>query len=173
MKDFGTLEYVLDTYSKNWTWKLTGLRAVSMVSRVIPQAWYGDGPDEAIVPDTEQNVQKIKWILDRYPLKIKSKSTWHRKIRHVVIPKKKWTRIEKLRKANPGDQFRGTLLNFQREGLDFLLKSYGNALLADEMGLGKTVQTLAYLATEKQTFPALVVAPLVTLNNWQGRSKNF
>src|SRR5438552_3479909 len=60
MKDFGTLEYVLDTYSKNWTWKLTGLRAVSMVSRVIPQAWYGDGPDEAIVPDTEQNVQKKK-----------------------------------------------------------------------------------------------------------------
>ncbi|OLE40050.1 MAG: DNA helicase [Thaumarchaeota archaeon 13_1_20CM_2_39_20] len=173
MKDFGTLEYVLDTYSKNWTWKLTGLRAVSMVSRVIPQAWYGDGPDEAIVPDTEQNVQKIKWILDRYPLKIKSKSTWHRKIRHVVIPKKKWTRIEKLRKANPGDQFRGTLLNFQREGLDFLLKSYGNALLADEMGLGKTVQTLAYLATEKQTFPALVVAPLVTLNNWQREIEKF
>jgi len=173
MKDFGTLEYVLDTYSKNWTWKLTGLRAVSMVSRVIPQAWYGDGPDEAIVPDTEQNVQKIKWILDRYPLEIKSKSTWHRKIRHVVIPKKKWTRIEKLRKANPGDQFRGTLLNFQREGLDFLLKSYGNALLADEMGLGKTVQTLAYLATEKQTFPALVVAPLVTLNNWQREIQKF
>jgi len=173
MKDFGTLEYVLDTYSKNWTWKLTGLRAVSMVSRVIPQAWYGDGPDEAIVPDTEQNVQKIKWILDRYPLEIKSKSTWRRKIRHVVIPKKKWTRIEKLRKANPGDQFRGTLLNFQREGLDFLLKSYGNALLADEMGLGKTVQTLAYLATEKQTFPALVVAPLVTLNNWQREIQKF
>jgi len=102
MKNFGTLEYVLDTYSKNWTWKLTGSRAIGMVARVIPQAWYGDGPDEAIVPDTEQNVQKIKWILDRYPLEIKSKSIWHRKIRHVVIPKKKWTRIEKLRRANPG-----------------------------------------------------------------------
>ncbi|MGH2612419.1 MAG: hypothetical protein ACRDFB_05155, partial [Rhabdochlamydiaceae bacterium] len=51
MKEFGTLEYVLDIYSKNWTWKLTGSRAVSMVARVIPQAWYGDGPEEAIVPD--------------------------------------------------------------------------------------------------------------------------
>ena len=56
MKDFGTLEYVLDIYSKNWTWKLTGPRAVSMVARVIPHAWYGDGPEEAIVPDTIQNV---------------------------------------------------------------------------------------------------------------------
>jgi SNF2 family DNA or RNA helicase len=173
MKDFGTLEYVLDTYSKNWTWKLTGPRAVSMVARVIPHAWYGNGPEEAIVPDTIQNVEKIKWIMDRYPLEIRSKSIWHRKVRKVIVPQKKWTRIEKLRKANPGPQFRGNLLDFQREGLDFLLKSYGNALLADEMGLGKTVQTLAYLATEKQTFPVLIVAPLVTLNNWQREIQKF
>ena len=173
MKEFGTLEYVLDTYSKNWTWKLTGPRAVSMVARVIPHAWYGNGPEEAIVPDTIQNVEKIKWIMDRYPLEIRSKSIWHRKVRKVIIPQKKWTRIEKLRKATPGPQFRGNLLDFQREGLDFLLKSYGNALLADEMGLGKTVQTLAYLATEKQTFPVLIVAPLVTLNNWQRETQKF
>ena len=173
MKEFGALEYVLDTYSKNWTWKLTGPRAVSMVARVIPHAWYGNGPEEAIVPDTIQNVEKIKWIMDRYPLEIRSKSIWHRKVRKVIVPQKKWTRIEKLRKATPGTQFRGNLLDFQREGLDFLLKSYGNALLADEMGLGKTVQTLAYLATEKQTFPVLIVAPLVTLNNWQRETQKF
>src|SRR5579885_993811 len=173
MRDFGTLEYVLDTYSKNWTWKLTGDRAVSMVARVIPQAWYGNGPDEAIVPDTQQNVQKIKWLIDRYPLEIKSKLIWNRKMQRAVEPTKKWTRIEKLRKATPGPQFRGNLLDFQREGLDFLLKSYGNALLADEMGLGKTVQTLAYLATEKQTFPVLIVAPLVTHNNWQREIQKF
>ncbi len=140
MKEFGTLEYVLDTYSKNWTWKLTGPRAVSMVARVIPHAWYGNGPEEAIVPDTIQNVEKIKWIMDRYPLEIRSKSIWHRKVRKVIVPQKKWTRIEKLRKATPGPQFRGNLLDFQREGLDFLLKSYGNALLADEMGLGKCLK---------------------------------
>jgi len=144
-----------------------------MVARVIPQAWYGNGPDEAIVPDTEHNVKKIKWIMERYPLEIRSKFIWQRKTRHMVIPKRRWTRIEKLRKANPGQQFRGTLLNFQREGLDFLTKSSGNALLADEMGLGKTVQTLAYLATEKQTFPALIVAPLVTLSNWQREIQKF
>ena len=139
MKEFGTLEYVLDNYSKNWTWKLTGLRAVSMVARVIPQAWYGDGPEEAMVPDTVQNVEKIKWIMETYPLEIKSRNIWQRKTRHMKVPKRKWTRIEKLRKANVGEQFRGNLLNFQREGLDFLLKSSGNALLADEMGLGKCI----------------------------------
>ena len=64
MKNFGTLEYVLDKYSQSWSWKITGARAVNMVSRLIPQSWYGDGPDEAIVPDNSQNVQQIKWILD-------------------------------------------------------------------------------------------------------------
>ncbi|MDE1830019.1 MAG: DEAD/DEAH box helicase [Thaumarchaeota archaeon] len=173
MKEFGTLEYVLDNYSKNWTWKLTGSRAVSMVARVIPQAWYGDGPEEAMVPDTEHNVEKIKWIMETYPLEIKSRNIWQRKTKHMKAPKRKWTKIEKLRKANPGGQFRGNLLNFQREGLDFLLKSSGNALLADEMGLGKTVETLSYLATEKQTFPVLIVAPLVTLSNWQREIQKF
>ena len=79
----------------------------------------------------------------------------------------------KLKRAKTGDQFRGKLLNFQKEGLDFLMKSSGNALLADEMGLGKTVQTLSYVATEKQTFPVLVVAPLVTLNNWEREIEKF
>jgi intein/homing endonuclease/superfamily II DNA or RNA helicase len=153
MKEFGTLEYVLDTYSKNWTWKLTGPRAVSMVARVIPHAWYGNGPEEAIVPDTVQNVEKIKWIMDRYPLEIRSKSIWHRKVRKVIVPPKKWTRIEKLRKATPGQQFRGNLLDFQREGLDFLLKSYGNALLADEMGLGKCLKGDSLISTTNGSIP--------------------
>ena len=73
----------------------------------------------------------------------------------------------------PSKQFRGKLLDFQREGLDFLLKSSGNALLADEMGLGKTVQTLAYLSKEINAFPALIIAPLVTLTNWQKEIERF
>ena len=173
VKNFGTLEYVLDKYSRTWSWKVTGTRAVTMVSRLIPQSWYGEGPNEAIIPDNHQNVQQIQWILERYPMEILSKSIWHRKISKSSIPQIKLKKIEKLSKATPSKQFRGKLHNFQKEGLDFLLKSSGNALLADEMGLGKTVQTLAYLATEKQAMPALVIAPLVTLRNWQREIGNF
>jgi len=173
MKNFGTLEYVLDRYSQTWSWKVTGQRAVTMVSKVIPQSWYGDGPHEAIIPDSQRNVKQIKWILERYPLEILSKSVWKRKLVDHKNIKERMPKIEKLVRANPGKQFKGKLLNFQKEGLDFLIKSYGNALLADDMGLGKTVETLAYLATEKQAFPALVVAPLVTLNNWQREIGKF
>lgn len=172
-KNFGTLEYVLDKYSRTWSWKVTGSRAVTMISRLIPQSWYGEGPNEAIIPDNFQNIQQIQWILDRYPMEILSKSAWRRKISKSTPKKIKPKKIEKLSKANPGKQFKGKLLNFQKEGLDFLLKSSGNALLADEMGLGKTVQTLAYISTEKQSSPTLVIAPLVTLRNWQREIGKF
>lgn len=169
---FGSLEYVLDKFSNTWTWKVKGARAVTMLSDLVPEAWYGDDINEAIVPDRPECIEKIKWILDRYPLEIRSKAAWQKKAKptktHNITHAK-----HKLKLATPGDQFRGELLKFQRKGLDFLIKSNGNALLADEMGLGKTVQSLAYIATEKKAFPVLVVAPLVTLNNWQREIAKF
>ncbi|WP_299292247.1 DEAD/DEAH box helicase [Nitrosopumilus sp.] len=174
VETIGTLEYVLDKYSKVWSWKVTGDRAVSMISRLVTQAWYGENVNEIIIPDSDESVKQIKMILDRYPLEILSKSAWQRKIVKTFAPKPTLPPVKlKLKKAKTGEQFRGKLLNFQKEGLDFLIKSSGNALLADEMGLGKTVQTLSYVATEKQTFPVLVVAPLVTLNNWEREISKF
>ena len=174
METIGTLEYVLDKYSKIWSWKITGDRAVSMISRLVPEAWYGENINEVIIPDSTENVKQLKLIMDRYPLEILSKSIWQRKIVKTFTPKPILSPVKhKLKRAKAGEQFRGKLLNFQKEGLDFLLKSSGNALLADEMGLGKTVEALSYVATEKQTFPVLVVAPLVTLHNWKREIEKF
>ena len=174
LENIGTLEYVLDKYSKIWSWKVTGDRAVSMISRLVTEAWYGENINEIIIPDNLETVKQLKLIMDRYPLEILSKSIWQRKIIKTYAPKPTLPPIKlKLKRAKSGEQFRGKLLNFQKEGLDFLLKSSGNALLADEMGLGKTVQTLSYAATEKHTFPILVVAPLVTLNNWEREIQKF
>lgn len=174
VENFGTLEYVLDKYSKIWCWKVTGPRAVSMVSRLVPEAWYGENVDEVIIPDSAESIRQLKLIMDRYPLGILSKAAWQRKVVKTLAPRPALPPVRhKLSRAKPGAQFRGKLLNFQKEGLDFLIKSSGNALLADEMGLGKTVQTLSYVSTEKQAFPVLVVAPLVTLNNWEREISKF
>lgn len=173
-ESIGTLEYVMDRYSKVWSWKVTGERAVSMMSRLVTQAWYGESTSEIIIPDSDESVRQIKMMVDRYPLQVLSKSAWQKKVAKTAAPKPPPPQVRlKLRRARAGGQFRGKLLNFQKEGLDFLLKSSGNALLADEMGLGKTVQTLSYVATEKQAFPVLVVAPLVTLSNWEREIAKF
>jgi len=79
----------------------------------------------------------------------------------------------------PAD-FRATLRPYQEEGLGWLqfLRHHGfGGILADDMGLGKTVQTLAHLALEKQAGrlhkPALIVAPVSTLSNWQQEVHRF
>ena len=174
LESIGTLQYVLDRYSRIWSWKISGARAVSMISRLVPEAWYGEREDEVIVSDSAENVRQIKMMMERYPMDVLSKHAWQRKMVDIREPRPAAKPVRHdLRRARAGEQFRGRLLNFQKEGLDFLLKSSGNALLADEMGLGKTVETLSYVATEKQTFPVLVVAPLVTLNNWEREIAKF
>jgi len=174
LENFGTLEYVQDKYSKLWCWKITGKLAIDKISSLSSKAWYGENENEVIIEDSTDSIKQLKLLMDRYPLEILSKTVWQRKIVKTYDPKPTLPPIKhKLKRAKPGDQFRGKLMNFQKEGLDFLLKSSGNALLADEMGLGKTVQTLSYVSTEKQTFPVLIVAPLVTLNNWEREVEKF
>jgi len=174
LENFGTLEYVQDKYSKLWCWKITGDLAIDKISSLTSKAWYGENEHEVIIEDTTESIKQLKLLMDRYPLEILSKTVWQRKIVKTYAPKPTLPPIKhKLKRAKTGEQFRGKLMNFQKEGLDFLLKSSGNALLADEMGLGKTVQTLSYVSTEKQTFPVLIVAPLVTLNNWEREIQKF
>jgi len=174
LENFGTLEYVQDKYSKLWCWKITGDLAIDKISTLSSKAWYGENEHEVIIEDSTESIKQLKLMMDRFPLEILSKTIWQRKIVKTYAPKPTLPPIKhKLKRAKSGEQFRGKLMNFQKEGLDFLLKSSGNALLADEMGLGKTVQTLSYVSTEKQTFPVLVVAPLVTLKNWEREIEKF
>ena len=174
LENYGTLEYVQDKYSKLWCWKITGDLAIDKISTLSSKAWYGENEHEVIIEDSTESIKQLKLMMDRFPLEILSKTIWQRKIVKTYAPKPTLPPIKhKLKRAKSGEQFRGKLMNFQKEGLDFLLKSSGNALLADEMGLGKTVQTLSYVSTEKQTFPVLVVAPLVTLKNWEREIEKF
>lgn len=73
-----------------------------------------------------------------------------------------------------------TLRPYQQQGLNWLqfLRAHGLAgVLADDMGLGKTLQTLAHIQVEKDagrlTDPALVIAPVSLMGNWQREATRF
>ncbi|KAK5991773.1 Helicase SWR1 [Cladobotryum mycophilum] len=75
---------------------------------------------------------------------------------------------------------RGTLREYQRQGLDWLAGLYSNntnGILADEMGLGKTIQTialLAHLACEHEVWgPHLVIVPTSVMLNWEMEFKKW
>ncbi len=82
--------------------------------------------------------------------------------------------------ADPPSSFTGTLREYQREGLGWLLflRRFGfGGCLADDMGLGKTVMVLALLARLREeggaSHPALVVAPRSLVFNWRQEASRF
>jgi superfamily II DNA or RNA helicase len=73
-----------------------------------------------------------------------------------------------------------SLRPYQQQGVNWLqfLREYNLAgILADDMGLGKTLQTLAHIQIEKDagrlTLPALIVAPVSLMGNWQREAERF
>ena len=69
---------------------------------------------------------------------------------------------------------------YQQQGVGWLqfLSRYGLAgILADDMGLGKTLQTLVHIQVEKDagrlTRPALIIAPVSLMGNWQREAARF
>lgn len=76
----------------------------------------------------------------------------------------------------PGEQFKGTLFPYQKEGLQwlkFLEEGKFGGLLADDMGLGKTVQVLAFFSQCKHNAPSLIVVPTSLMFNWQREMEKF
>jgi len=76
-------------------------------------------------------------------------------------------------------EFNATLRPYQESGYQRLFFWHNfklNGCLADDMGLGKTVQTLALLQRlyeEDRLKTCLLVAPVVTLPNWESEAKKF
>lgn len=73
-----------------------------------------------------------------------------------------------------------SLRPYQQQGVNWLqfLREYGLAgILADDMGLGKTLQTLVHIQIEKNagrlTHPALIIAPVSLMGNWQREAERF
>ena len=78
------------------------------------------------------------------------------------------------------DSIQATLRPYQLQGLGWLqfLRTHGLAgILADDMGLGKTLQTLVHIQVEKDagrlTRPALIIAPVSLMGNWQREAARF
>ena len=80
----------------------------------------------------------------------------------------------------PPKSVNASLRPYQQQGVNWLqfLREYGLAgILADDMGLGKTLQTLVHIQLEKDagrlTHPALIIAPVSLMGNWQREAERF
>ncbi|HHU73457.1 MAG TPA: DEAD/DEAH box helicase [Clostridiales bacterium] len=76
------------------------------------------------------------------------------------------------------DGIRATLRSYQMTGFKWLKTLADNELggiLADDMGLGKTLQSIVYIASEKEKGDGhfLIVCPTSLIYNWQDEIENF
>ncbi|KAI0864890.1 PHD/FYVE-zinc-finger like domain-containing protein [Xylaria cubensis] len=83
-------------------------------------------------------------------------------------------------KSQPAQLRKGKLMEYQIEGVNFLLYNFHqqqNVILADEMGLGKTVQIVAFISalthSKPGCWPFLVVVPNSTCPNWRRELKQW
>jgi len=167
---YGTLSY--NRRSKCWTIK--GEPCVTeMAKRLFPGSARKRG--EARFTANRRIVGDVNWLMMRYPLEIaaRDRALWEKALdqaRKHAITREHALRYPQ-RSTPPEGSFVGTLREFQKEGLSFLMIN-PRTLLADEMGLGKTVQALACMAATGE-MPALVVVPPHLVRNWEAEIRRF
>lgn len=161
---YGTLSY--NRRSKCWTIK--GEPCVTeMAKRLFPGSERKRG--EARFTANRRIIGEVNWLMLRYPLEIapRDRALWEKSLaaaREHAIRREAAMKLP-LRSSPPEGTFEGSLKEFQKEGLSFLLANE-RTLLADEMGLGKTVQALACLAATGD-MPAVLVVPPHLMRNWE------
>lgn len=167
----GTLSY--NRRSKCWVVK--GDPAVTeMCKRLFPGA-AGSKRGEARFTAHRRIIGDLCWLMMRFPLEVKLKDLplWDQAVaeaRQYAIRQARAAQMP-ARATPPEGSFHGELMDFQQEGLSFLLQ-HDRCLLADEMGLGKTVQALACIASER-ALPALIIPPAHLTRNWQEETARF
>ena len=170
-RTYGTLSY----NAKRKCWTVKGDPTVTeLCKRLFPGSDTGRR-GEARFTAHKRIIGELNWLMLRYPLLVRSQD-WERwqnavsEARDYVIKRELALRLPEKVEPHP-TAFLGTLTDFQKEGLGFLLRSE-RCLLADEMGLGKTVQALAMLSQTGE-YPAMVVAPPHLLRNWEKEIDRF
>ena len=167
----GTLSY--NRRSKCWVVK--GDPAVTeMCKRLFPGS-AGSKRGEARFTAHRRIIGDLCWLMMRFPLEVKLKDLplWDQAVaeaRQYAIRQARAAQMP-ARATPPEGSFHGELMDFQQEGLSFLLQ-HDRCLLADEMGLGKTVQALACIASER-ALPVLIIPPAHLTRNWQEETARF
>ena len=168
---YGTLSY--NRKSRTWT-----IKAEPCVTELAKRLFPGcDGRGRGVARFTAHRrvVGDLNWLMLRYPLEIaeRDRQRWEEALaeaREYAVRREAMLASPQTAAPPPGS-FSGKLLDFQKQGLAFLLAAR-RCLLADEMGLGKTVQALAFLATTS-AYPAILVVPPHLIRNWQRELQRF
>ncbi len=132
-------------------------------------------PYDTCTWEREHDIENFKDRIERYEkLKLTETQLQSGELDPAIFGAvKPSSKFKKLDKQPDFVTKQGTLLEYQLEGLNWMLYSWyhnTNIVLADEMGLGKTIECLVFLRylhiEVGNKGPFLICAPLSTIENW-------
>ena len=168
---YGTLSY----NRKSKCWMIKAEPCVTELAKRLFPGCDGRGRGVARFVAHRRVICDLNWLMLRYPLEIaeRDRARWEEALWDArEYARRREEMLTAPSSASPPEgSFSGELLDFQKQGLAFLL-SARRCLLADEMGLGKTVQALAFLATTA-AYPAILVVPPHLVRNWINELHRF
>lgn len=166
--NYGTLDYVRENNEEFFVIN-SEYEIELMIKRIIPS--HNTFPLR--VRMHPENTRLIRMIMKEFPFDIKT-DKWNTAQGQIIEQEELAKKVETLDYVEPDKvRFKGELMPFQKQGLDFIIKTNGRTLITDEMGLGKTIESLAFISTKPEAMPVIVVAPLVTLVNWKREIEKF
>jgi len=166
---YGTLKYEKRTNK----WVIKGDPCVCQMAKKLFPGCDAKRRGTAKFSANRRVIGDLNWLMLRYPLDIVNRDKWEKDIdeaRNHVLKRERASKYPLI--ITPAKSyFKGELMEFQKEGVGFLIQN-SRSLLADEMGLGKTVQALAYIS-ESRTYPVLLIVPPHLIRNWEKEIDRF
>lgn len=140
----GTLNIVSEN-NKEWYEIKSEFEIELMIERIIPS--HQKFPLKVRVHP--ENTQMLRMIMKEYPLEILT-DKWEKAQEEILNVDRLKTKLAKLDYVEPSKaNFTGELYPFQKEGLDFIIKTQGKTLITDEMGLGKAQPLYSKILTPR------------------------
>jgi len=142
---------------------------IELITKLIKYGLKSDGS----LKISKYNLYLINELFDKI---ISNKNSETTEITEVY---KKLNNFESINKTDLPVKFYCTLRDYQKSGFYWLYFLYNyniNGCLADDMGLGKTIQTLCLLQKLKEEGNIslnLLIAPVITLSNWELEINKF
>ncbi len=146
-----------------------------MAKRMFPGCGFANGgrrlKESIRFRDTRRAVGDLNWLMLRFPMRIEDPGSYEFDRQRAIHHAQRREKNQSLSPTRPPSAFKGTLLDYQAEGVSFLLANE-RTLLADDMGLGKTVEALAAIATA-DAFPVILVVMPNGRIQWKRMAETF
>jgi len=117
--------------------------------------------------------EDLLMLMHRFPVSIgrTAAELWAEQYTDLVASYEERLALAPIGAPIGGGRFKGTLRDFQKEGLSFMV-AYRKTVLGDDMGLGKTPQALALL-DRLNDWPALIVCQPHVMKHWERKIEEF